>query len=110
MLISFLCSLIYFHLLPQRLITAPENRLGRNSAQEIKDHPFFAGVDWSSIRDIDAPFVPHLKSITDTSYFPTEDYNDVPDVPSGADPGVGSKDLAFLGYTYRRYEGAIDNL
>lgn len=87
-----------------RLITAPEKRLGRNGAQEIKDHPFFAGVDWTTIRQIDAPFVPHLSSITDTSYFPTEDYQDVPDVPVGADTDVGAKDLAFLGYTFRRYE------
>ena len=87
-----------------RLITAPEKRLGRNGAQEIKDHPFFAGVDWTTIRQIDAPFVPHLSSITDTSYFPTEDYQDVPDVPVGADTDVSAKDLAFLGYTFRRYE------
>lgn len=87
-----------------QLITAPEKRLGRNGAQEIKDHPFFAGVDWSTIRQIDAPFVPHLSSVTDTSYFPTEDYQDVPDVPVGADTDVGAKDLAFLGYTFRRYE------
>ena len=48
--------------------------------------------------------MPHLSSITDTSYFPTEDYQDVPDVPVGADTDVGAKDLAFLGYTFRRYE------
>lgn len=88
----------------RRLISAPEGRLGRNGAQEIKNHPFFAGVDWSTIRRIDAPFVPQLQSVTDTSYFPTEDYQDVPDVPVGADTHVGSKDLAFLGYTFRRYE------
>lgn len=40
---------------------------------QIKAHPFFYGVDWDSIRHIDAPFVPHLKSITDTSYFPTDE-------------------------------------
>ena len=56
-----------------RLICAPDNRLGRNGAQEIREHPFFTGVDWNSIRNIDAPFVPHLKSVTDTSYFPTEE-------------------------------------
>ncbi|WFD21376.1 Serine/threonine-protein kinase [Malassezia equina] len=87
-----------------RLITAPEERLGRNGAQEIKNHPFFAGVDWTTIRRIDAPFVPHLTSVTDTSYFPTEEYQDVPDVPPGAETDVGAKNLAFLGYTYRRYE------
>lgn len=56
-----------------RLICAPDTRLGRNSAAEIKEHPFFAGVDWDTIRSIDAPFIPHLKSVTDTSYFPTEE-------------------------------------
>ncbi|PKI83104.1 Serine/threonine-protein kinase [Malassezia vespertilionis] len=88
----------------RRLISAPEERLGKTGAQEIMDHPFFAGVDWSTIRRIDAPFVPHLQSVTDTSYFPTEDYQDVPEVPTGADVDVCAKDLAFLGYTFRRYE------
>jgi protein-serine/threonine kinase len=41
--------------------------------------------------------VPHLRSITDTSYFPTEDLENVPDQPADADAS-GAKDLAFLGY------------
>lgn len=88
----------------RRFLTSSEIRLGRQGAAEIKEHPFFAGVDWSSIRSIDAPFIPHLKSITDTSYFPTEDYQDVPDIPAGAESGVDAKDLAFVGFTFRRYE------
>jgi protein-serine/threonine kinase len=64
---------------------------------QIKDHAFFYGVEWDLIRDIDAPFVPHLRSITDTSYFPTEDLDNVPDQPVGSDTS-GTKDLAFLGY------------
>jgi hypothetical protein len=39
------------------------------------------------------------RSVTDTSYFPTEDLNDVPTEPVGADTDTSSKDLAFLGYT-----------
>jgi hypothetical protein len=62
---------------------------------------FFYGVDWASIRDIDAPFVPHLKSITDTSYFPTDEIDQTNDLPVGAEDGDDAKkDLAFLGYTY----------
>jgi hypothetical protein len=62
---------------------------------------FFYGVDWASIRDIDAPFVPHLKSITDTSYFPTDEIDQTNDLPVGAESGDDAKkDLAFLGYTY----------
>lgn len=41
------------------------------------------------------------RSLTDTSYFPTEDLNDVPEQPVGAEASSGSKDLAFLGYTVR---------
>lgn len=85
-----------------RFLTSPETRLGRNGAQEIKDHPFFAGVDWSTIRQIDAPFIPSLKSGVDTSYFPTEDYADVPDIPAGADTSGQSSELPFIGFTYRR--------
>lgn len=42
------------------------------------------------------------RSLTDTSYFPTEDLNDVPEQPTGSEASSGSKDLAFLGYTVRR--------
>jgi protein-serine/threonine kinase len=85
----------------RRMITGHETRLGRNSADEIKNHVFFAGVDWATIRNIESPFIPQLRSLTDTSYFPTDDLNDVPtEQPSGGDSSSsGSKDLAFLGYT-----------
>jgi protein-serine/threonine kinase len=85
------------------------------TCEQLKAHPvcpypnvwglankqFFYGVDWASIRDIDAPFVPHLRSITDTSYFPTDEIDQTSDLPVGADAGDDAKkDLAFLGYTY----------
>lgn len=42
-----------------------------------------------------------MRSITDTSYFPTDELEQVPEVPSGAETGPDAKkDLAFLGYTY----------
>lgn len=88
-LVSSLIELIF------RLITSPEQRL---NVDQMKNHPFFYGVDWSTIRQIDAPFVPHLRSITDTSYFPTEELDQVPEEPAGADSGSANKDLAFLGY------------
>lgn len=60
---------------------APEQRLGRHGADEIKSHSFFDGVDWETIRGIEAPFVPALKSITDTSYFPIDELDKIPDQP-----------------------------
>ncbi|KAJ9120756.1 hypothetical protein QFC22_002687 [Naganishia vaughanmartiniae] len=81
----------------RRLLTGADSRL---NVEEIKSHPFFYGVDWSTIRNIDAPFVPNLKNPFDTSYFPTEDLDQVPDLPASARTGEApAKDLAFLGYT-----------
>lgn len=70
----------------------------RLNVNQIKNHPFFYGADWNSLRHIEPPFVPHLQSITDTSYFPTEDFGNLPDQLEKVE-GVGAeKDLAFLGY------------
>lgn len=68
------------------------------NVEQIKRHHFFYGVDWDTIRRIDAPFVPHLRSITDTSYFPTDELDQVPDSNTGVDPDAANRDLAFLGY------------
>ena len=95
------------------MMTSADHRIGREGADEIKAHPFFAGIDWDRIRECDPPFVPQLKSIIDTAYFPTEDLEQVPQavvspetqVPdsSGAEGG-DKKDLAFVGYTYSRFD------
>ena len=66
--------------------------------EQIKHHPFFYGVDWQAIRNIEAPFIPRLRSITDTSYFPTDELEQVPEEPVGGDTTGANKDLAFLGY------------
>ncbi|CAM0139213.1 Serine/threonine-protein kinase [Umbelopsis sp. WA50703] len=91
----------------KRLICSPEHRLGRNGADEIKAHPYFAGFDWTNVRDRVAAHVPKLRSITDTSYFPTEDLDQVPEMPDMEDVkyehSTGA-DLAFVGYTYKRFE------
>lgn len=41
--------------------------------------------------------MPHLRSITDTSYFPTDEI-DQADEERSADSSAAGKDLAFLGY------------
>ena len=47
--------------------------------------------------DLCSAFVPRLRSITDTSYFPTDEIEQAPeDAP--ADSSEASKDLAFLGW------------
>jgi len=83
----------------RRLITSEDKRL---NVEQIKKHHFFYGVDWDIIRRIDAPFVPQLRSITDTSYFPTDELEQVPE-NTAIDSGAASRDLAFLGYTFKRF-------
>ncbi|KAG6860879.1 hypothetical protein C0995_006434 [Termitomyces sp. Mi166 len=77
----------------------------RLTVNQIKMHPFFYGCDWNSLRHIEPPFVPRLQSITDTSYFPTDDLGNTPDHLERVE-GVGAeKDLAFLGFTFKRFTG-----
>jgi serine/threonine kinase 38 len=40
----------------KRLISDSEVRLGRNGCDEIKNHPFFEGLDWSGLRKQQAPY------------------------------------------------------
>ncbi|KIM46160.1 hypothetical protein M413DRAFT_16893 [Hebeloma cylindrosporum] len=87
----------------RRLITSEDKRL---DVEQIKKHHFFYGVDWDIIRRIDAPFVPHLRSITDTSYFPTDELDQTPE-NAATDPDAASKDLAFLGLVFSSKPGWI---
>jgi protein-serine/threonine kinase len=90
------------------MITQSENRLGRNGAMEIKNHPFFAGVDFNTLRRIRAPFEPPLTSEVDTSCFPVDDLPQTEDPipsPAGADePPTPEMFLPFIGYTYHRFQ------
>ncbi|KAJ1814802.1 Serine/threonine-protein kinase [Coemansia sp. RSA 2598] len=92
------------------LLCDQQHRLGRNGAWELKQHPFFSGVDWASLRTrTRPPWIPPLSSITDTSHFPTDeiDQNTSPfDVPAAAAVAESEpqKDLAFVGYTYKRFD------
>jgi protein-serine/threonine kinase len=93
----------------RRLLCDAESRLGRFGADEIKAHPFFTGIDWESIHSAAAPFIPKLRSIADTSHFPIEDLQQTTEEPPpAAIPESGTlarqKDLAFVGYTFRRFE------
>lgn len=47
----------------KRLICDSTERLGINGVEEIKAHPFFAGVDWKRVRDKKAPNVPEVSVI-----------------------------------------------
>ena len=52
----------------------PTKRLGHHSAKEIKEHPWFAELNWESLllRKIKPPFMPKLASDIDTRNFGNE--------------------------------------
>ncbi|KAJ2988019.1 Serine/threonine-protein kinase, partial [Globomyces sp. JEL0801] len=51
----------------------------RITFEQLVTHPFFKAVNWDLMRTFQPPFVPSLVSITDTSYFSTEDVKDIPE-------------------------------
>ncbi|XP_014680376.1 PREDICTED: microtubule-associated serine/threonine-protein kinase 3-like, partial [Priapulus caudatus] len=49
----------------------PIERLGTGGGHEVREHVFFAGLDWDSLLRQKAAFVPQLDNDEDTSYFDT---------------------------------------
>ncbi|EON67388.1 AGC/NDR/NDR protein kinase [Coniosporium apollinis CBS 100218] len=94
------------------LICDAEERLGRiGGAHQIKQHPFFRGVEWDSLRRIRAPFEPKLQSNVDTQYFPIDeiDQNDTSaalraQTAQAGDDLAAEMSLPFIGYTYKRFD------
>lgn len=80
-------------LIKKLLKTSPNKRYGclYNKVQDIVSNPFFEGFDWKNFifSKLQAPYVPFLKSQSDTSYF--EKFTDVtesdpPSIPPESDP------------------------
>ncbi|WBW75551.1 Greatwall kinase Ppk18 [Schizosaccharomyces osmophilus] len=63
------CSAEALDLMKSFLILNPEDRIGAKGIHEIKQHPFFEGINWNDILSHDAPFVPSLETPLDTIYF-----------------------------------------
>jgi len=108
----------------QRLCCAADTRLGRapGGAADLKRHLFFAGIEFESLRQRRAPFIPLLRYPTDTSNFDSVDPDDqlprrsasldslhIAGGPGGVGPAVSSCESgrqgghAFLEFTFRRF-------
>ncbi|XP_046400105.1 ribosomal protein S6 kinase alpha-5 isoform X2 [Ischnura elegans] len=84
------------------LIKEPRKRLGggKGDAEELKQHPFFKGMDWKKLarKELPAPFVPHITDELDTSNFSEEFTKMTPtDSPAVVPPNF---DKVFKGYSY----------
>ncbi|XWS76232.1 hypothetical protein CRYUN_Cryun01aG0157800 [Craigia yunnanensis] len=91
-----------------KLLCNVNQRLGSKGAGEIKDHPWFQGVDWDRIYQIDAAFIPEVNDELDTQNFEKFDESENQgQTPSKSGPWrkmLSSKDINFVGYTYKNFE------
>jgi len=100
----------------EKLLCPQSSRLGSGpqSVEEIKNHPFFKGCPWDTIRSQPAPIVPTLASPTDTSNFDSydDDPADVHATEAAMSPKyrrkISSYDIPFIGYTYRTFDAMRD--
>ena len=89
----------------KKLINDPEKRLGRNGAEEVKQHPFFFFFFWKNVKEtMIPPFIPQLNSIFDTKYF--DEYEETePFYPINnkeKNNKYQKKDMCFVDFTYNR--------
>ncbi|XP_069017817.1 serine/threonine-protein kinase LATS1 [Embiotoca jacksoni] len=98
-----------------KLCRGPEDRLGKNGADEIKAHAFFRSIDFSSdLRQQAAPYVPTIAHSTDTSNFdpvdPDKLWSSDSDGEDDLDDTLGGwfrdgkhPEHAFYEFTFRRF-------
>ena len=90
-----------------------------NNIQDIYNHQYFSEVDWDSLRQTRAPFVPELDSETDAGYF--DDFSNEADMAkykevhekqqaleSMADREDAMSKSLFVGFTFRHRKPATE--
>jgi len=95
------------------LLVEQKERIGY---EDIVSHPWFTGMDFSTVRQSQAPWIPEVQDETDTihfdefeddnaNYFFGDDYADDFDDPTGKPlKDLDDKDLPFVGWTFKRFE------
>ncbi|EEH09391.1 serine/threonine protein kinase sid2 [Histoplasma capsulatum var. duboisii H88] len=101
-----------------RLVAAKEQRF--KNIREIHEHEYFAEVDFSTLREQKAPFVPELDSETDAGYFDDfgseadmAKYKEVHDKQKALEEMADRSDPMskglFVGFTFKHRKPAIDS-
>lgn len=94
----------------ESLIDDPDHRIGKHGIEDIKQHPWFHGFDWSNIDEMTPPFVPQLNDETDTSYFSVDEEdinNDLLSQDISEDVISCSSDVSFSDNSDVMSQGAI---
>ena len=96
-----------------RLCCGPDERLGGNGADQIKQHPFFSGLSFEGMRHRAAPYIPQIRYATDTSNFDPVDPEKLKQSCScgesmdvfqdGAHENGRHPEHAFFEFTFRRF-------
>ena len=85
----------------QRFMCDAEDRLGAQGVDEIKQHPFFRGIDWENIRNIPSKYAnPDLKDDETTKFDNFEEEEPFYPVEDRKNKKQ-RKDINFVGYTYK---------
>ncbi|CAI0463956.1 unnamed protein product [Linum tenue] len=96
-----------------RLLCNVELRLGTKGAHEIKAHTWFKGVEWEKLYQMKAAFIPEVNDELDTQNFEKFDEDDSQmQTPNKSGPWrkmLSSKDINFVGYTYKNFEIVNDH-
>ncbi|ELT98412.1 hypothetical protein CAPTEDRAFT_224671 [Capitella teleta] len=89
----------------RQLCCDASTRLGRNGATEVKQHPFFTGIEFEGLRQQKAPYIPTIRHDTDTSNFDPVDPEKLREDSLQKDWADNSKhsEHAFLEFTFRRF-------
>ncbi|CAH1989957.1 unnamed protein product [Acanthoscelides obtectus] len=85
------------------LLCDRSKRLGRNSVDEIKSHPFFIndeGWTFENLRDMAPPVVPELSGDDDTSNFDDYEKDETPEEVFPVPNTFVGNHLPFIGFTY----------
>ncbi|KAH7673716.1 Non-specific serine/threonine protein kinase protein [Dioscorea alata] len=88
-----------------KLLCNVEQRLGTRGAHEIKAHPWFKGIQWDQLYQMEAAFKPEVNDELDTRNFEKFEESAPPTLTtSKSGPWrkmLPSKDVNFVGYTYK---------
>ncbi|XP_010265016.1 PREDICTED: serine/threonine-protein kinase tricorner-like isoform X2 [Nelumbo nucifera] len=96
-----------------KLLCHVDQRLGTRGADEIKAHPWFNGVEWDKLYQMEAAFIPEVRDELDTQNFEKfEESDSQTQASSKSGPWrkmLSSKDINFVGYTYKNFEIVNDH-